>query len=99
MEDKKKVQYKEYIGLTGERKDIGKKIEGSIIPLVGGLLDYIEIMLETLDMDEDKTKRAFGAIRKKVLRDGNDSVRSLLSELHSYNIKKLSRDIIQFNKQ
>ena len=99
MEDKKRSQYKEYIGLNGDRKELGKSIEGAIIPLMGGLLDYMEIMLDTLSIDDTEAQRAFSAIRKKILRNGNDCVRSLLSDLHSYSIKRMSKEIIKFDKQ
>lgn len=90
-----KSKYKEYVGLYGDRLDFAKKVEGNIIPFIGSLLDYIEIMLETLHIDNEEAKRAFCVIRKKVLRDGNDCVRDIIKEIHQYQIKLLSKDIIK----
>jgi hypothetical protein len=94
-EQSNKTKYKEYIGLYGDRFEFAKKIEGSIIPLIGGLLDYIEVMFESLGINEEEAKRAFNVVRKKVLRDGNDCVRDLIKEIHLYQIKILSKDVIK----
>lgn len=98
MNEKNKINYKEYNGLGRDRTDFGKKIEGAVIPLIGSLLDYTEIMLDTLGISPEDSEKAFKAIRKKILRDGNNSVRLLLEELHKYSMKKLGKDIIHYNK-
>jgi hypothetical protein len=98
MIEEQKIKYKEYIGLYGDRLDLAKKMEGSVIPLVGNLLDYIEIMFESMHLENEEAKRAFAVVRKKILRDGNDCVRDLIKEIHSYSIKLLSKDIIKINK-
>lgn len=106
-ENEQKFKFKEYSKLTKGQFLLGKKIEDTIIPLAGSILDYVEMSFKSIEAMADTSSgekkdfsEVYDVLRSKILRDANDSVRKLLRVLSYYGVDKVT-DIIQIkqNKQ
>lgn len=85
--------------MSDDQRYFGKKIEEKVIPLSGKFLDYLEIIFSTLSMNEPKHQDLLKEIRSKVLRDSNDAVRKLLTDLSEFSLSRINKEIIKFKNK